>query len=99
MRKKASEKVLEAALVREAHRAGCHALKFTSLTEPGYPDRLVLMPGGRVLWVELKSGGEKPRRLQEIRHKELRGLGFEVTVVSSAEHLQDIINQLKQRTT
>ena len=52
------------------------------------PDRLVLLPGGRVVWVELKRG--KLGRLspmQAYRHGQLRRLGQEVVVVRSAEDI------------
>lgn len=88
MRKLDSEKLLEANLFRGVKEKGGHALKFSSHTETGYPDRLVLMPGGKVYWVELKSEKEKPRLLQKIRHDELRALGFEVFVIDTTDKLK-----------
>ena len=41
----------------------------------GVPDRMVCLPGGRVVFVELKAPGEKPTKLQRNRHRELRGFG------------------------
>lgn len=87
MRKLESEKRLEAELFRRVKLMGGHALKFSSHTETGYPDRLVLMPGGKVYWVELKSEKEKPRLLQKIRHDELRSLGFKVFVIDTMDKL------------
>lgn len=82
-----SEKTLERRLTAVVNAAGGRALKFASATETGYPDRLVLWPGGRAEWVELKSRGKRPTRLQALRHAELRRLGFRVTVVDSAAAL------------
>lgn len=93
---KTSEKWLEAQLVKRVKAAGGHALKFASDTEIGYPDRLVLMPGGKAYWVEMKSTGEKPRLIQKIRHDELRKLGFEVHVISNEEQLNKFINHITQ---
>ena len=86
-----SEKNIEAYLVGKVEEAGGLCLKFTSHTETGYPDRLVLLPGGRTAWVELKSQGEKPRRIQEVRMEKLRLLGFDVHVADSKEKVNEIM--------
>lgn len=86
-----SEKSIEAYLVRKVEEAGGLCLKFTSHTQVGYPDRLVLMPRGKVAWVELKSKGEKPRRIQEVRMERLEALGFDVHVADSREMIDNIL--------
>ena len=53
----------------------------------GMPDRLILMPGGRLSFVELKAPGQKPRPLQLHRHDQLRDLGFEVFVLDRQEDI------------
>ena len=63
-------------LVRE--RLGGRAYKFESPGTAGMPDRLVCLPGGRVVFVETKQPGKTPRPLQKKRHAELRELGCEV---------------------
>lgn len=83
-----SEKTLESSLVREVSRMGGKCLKYASSTTTGYPDRLVLLPEGRVFWVELKTTGKKPGKKQELRHQELRDLGQVVYVVDSARSLE-----------
>ena len=90
-----SEKSIEAYLVRTVREHGGLCLKFSSHTETGYPDRLLLMPGGRTAWVEVKSRGKKPRRIQEIRMGGLRALGFEVYVVDSREKVEEIMRDMK----
>lgn len=50
---------------------------------PGFPD-LMALKSGRVKFVEVKRTGEKPRPLQEYRHKQLREQGFEVEVVDDS---------------
>lgn len=86
-----SEKYLERKLVERIKAAGGLCLKFASVTEAGYPDRLCLMPHGRTLWVELKTTGRKPTKLQEIRHQELRERGFAVYVVDDMITLEQAI--------
>lgn len=86
------EKYLEKRLRQAVEKMGGKALKFSSATETGYPDRIVLLPTGQTFFVELKTKGEKPRTLQEVRIEELRRMSFPVFVVDSAEILTVTIN-------
>ncbi|WP_315439856.1 VRR-NUC domain-containing protein [uncultured Selenomonas sp.] len=70
------------------------ALKFISTGYAGVPDRLVLMPGGKMCFMELKAPGRKPRPLQVRRIEQLRALGFKVYVVDGKEEIGGIINAL-----
>jgi len=56
-------------------------LKFTPTGVVGYPDRIILIDNGQVLFVEFKQKGVKPRKLQAHVHDLLRGMGFIVLVV------------------
>lgn len=91
-----SEKSLERALVKRVKNLGGLCLKFASSTETGYPDRLVLLPGGMACWVEVKSDGQAPTRFQEIRHGELRRRGMAVYVVDSREKLDRLEARWKE---
>lgn len=62
-------------------------LKFVSPGAAGVPDRIVLLPGGIIKFVELKRPGEKPRPLQKYWHGKLKKLGFTVEVCDSGEGL------------
>ena len=86
-----SEKYLERKLVERIKAHGGLCLKFASITEAGYPDRLCLMPHGRTLWVELKTTGRKPTKLQELRHQELRERGVAVYVVDDMITLEQAV--------
>lgn len=70
------------------------ALKFISPGHAGVSDRLVLMPGGKMCFMELKAPGRKPRPLQVRRIKQLRALGFKVFVVDRKEQIGGIIDAL-----
>ena len=58
------------------------------------PDRMVLMPEGRIAFVEVKAPGEKPRPLQLARHRLLRRLGFRVYVLDSEKQITRIIDEI-----
>ena len=85
------EQRLEQRLKREVERRGGKALKFVSPGWAGAPDRLVLFPGGRLVFVEMKAPGKKPRPLQIKRMKELEELGFDVEVIDSQEDIDEFI--------
>ena len=82
-RRTESEKDVERYLVKEAAARGWLPLKYSSGITTGYPDRCILLPGGRTVWVEVKTTGEKPGKLQQIRLRQLRQLGFLAEVVDS----------------
>lgn len=89
------EKHIEQKLVRAVRIAGGICPKFTSPGFDGMPDRLVLMPGAKIAFVEVKAPGEKPRPLQEARHRLMRSLGFTVYVLDSPEQIGGIIDEIK----
>ena len=84
------EREVERALIRAVKRAGGKCLKFVSSGCAGVPDRICLLPGGRVFFAEVKRPGGKPRPLQEKRHSELRKLGFEVYVIDGKEECDGV---------
>ena len=92
------EKVMEQKLVRAVKAAGGLCPKCVSPGMDGMPDRLVLMPGGRMAFVELKAPGKKPRPLQLHRHDQLRALGFAVYVVDRPEQIPVLISGLLAQT-
>ncbi|KKB91496.1 MULTISPECIES: VRR-NUC domain-containing protein [Bacillus] len=87
------ESQLERLLKREVERYGGKAMKFVSPGLSGVPDRLVLLPGGRVVFAEMKAPGEKPRPLQLKRKKDLEALGFEVQVLDSTESVKAFVGR------
>ena len=89
------EKTIEQKLVQAVKAMGGAALKFTSPGFDGMPDRIVLLPGGHIGFVEVKAPGEKPRPLQEARHGLLRRLGFKVYVLDDEQQIGGIINAIK----
>lgn len=87
-----SEKYLERELVNRVELFGGKCIKLIPFNANGIPDRLCLMPGGYAFFVELKTKGQKPRKLQIYWHNKLRNLGFNVYVIDSYEKLNAIIH-------
>lgn len=85
------EQKIERRLRKEIELIGGKALKFVSPGVSGVPDRIVLLPGGKVIFVELKAPGKKLSPIQEVRKKELEKLGFKVKVIDSIEKVLDFI--------
>ena len=82
---KVREDVIERHLVNEVKKAGGIAYKFVSPGRRAVPDRLVLLPGGKVIFVECKAPGEKPRPDQLREHARLFALGHQVIVLDSKD--------------
>lgn len=91
-----SEKEVEQRLVAAVKAAGGWCPKFISPGINGMPDRIVLMPGGRIGFVEVKAPGRKPRKLQIRRHVRLRHLGFQVFVLDDPAEIPGIIGATVQ---
>ena len=88
------EKRIEQKLVKMTSQSGGVALKFVSPGCAGVPDRLVLMPGGKAAFVEVKAPGRKPRPLQIRRISQLRRLGFQVYVVDGTEQIEEVLKKI-----
>lgn len=86
-----SEKAIEAYLVRRVKDLGGVCLKYSNPGVVGYPDRVVLLPGGFVVWVELKSKGRKPNRVQQLRIGQLRAMGHNVAVVDGKDQVDALL--------
>lgn len=72
------ENQIEAYLRNRVKELGGKAYKFVSPGNNGVPDRLVCLPGGRVVFVELKALGKRPTAIQRAQHRKLREMGFVV---------------------
>lgn len=84
-----SEKLVERKLVELVKINNGMCIKLLCDQLIGLPDRLCLFPNHKIAFVELKTTGQKPRRIQAYMHKKLRALGFRVEVIDSIE---DVIN-------
>ncbi len=93
MRESEIEKKFRQAVVK----AGGLCWKFTSPGTAGVPDRVVMLPMGRMAFVELKAPGEKMRPLQLRRKNQLERLGISVYCLDSIEEIPAVIEKIRGR--
>lgn len=89
-----SERFVETKIRQAVTARGGLCLKFVSPGFAGVPDRLILLPGGRVGFVEVKRLGAKPRPLQVRRHQQLQALGFKVFTLDDHEKIGGVLDDL-----
>ena len=88
------EKVIEQKLRESVKAKGGLALKFTSPGTAGVPDRIVLVPDGRVFFVELKATGKNMRPKQVKMASVLERLGHKVRVIDCLEKVEEFVDEL-----
>ena len=89
------EKETEAKLVKAVRKLGGLAPKFISPGLDGVPDRLVLLPGGKMAFIELKAENRKMRPLQVRRKRQLEALGFSVYCMDRPEQIGGILDEIQ----
>lgn len=90
------ERAIEQYLRDQVRAAGGRAYKFVSPGNNGVPDRLVILPPGRVVFVELKAPGRKPTPLQLAQHQRLRALGCDVRVIDSVQQVDELLTSYRE---
>ena len=88
------EKAIERKLVQAVKAQGGICPKFVSPGTGGMPDRIVLLPGGHIGFVEVKAPGKKPRPLQLARHSLLRELGYRVYVLDDIGQIGGVLDDI-----
>jgi VRR-NUC domain len=88
-----SEAALEGRLANRVKKKKGVILKLPALWYTGIPDRLILLPQARVIFVELKRKGKKARKNQIRWIKLLRSLGFKAMVVAGTEQLNKFMDK------
>ena len=85
------EKQLEHYFMRVMEMKNCLCWKFVSPGMAGVPDRIVIPPWGRVIFVELKAPGKKLRKLQKVRREQLKAQNVDVWVIDSKEKVDKFV--------
>ena len=89
------ERDVEIYLRDKVKKAGGKAYKFESPGNDGVPDRIVIFPGNRIFFVELKAPGKKPRSLQIKQMNLLSSFGCDVRVIDSKEGVDEFIKKVR----
>ena len=89
------EKEIEQKIIKAVRARGGICPKWISPGFSGVPDRIVMFPDGRIGFIEVKAPGEKPRPLQESRHRLLRRLGFRVYVIDRDWQIELVLDEIE----
>ncbi len=89
-----NEKSIEQYLVRKVKAAGGIAYKFTSPGKRAVPDRIALLPGGNIIFVECKRPGAKATKAQQYELDRIAKLGFRAMVIDSKEQIKGLLNAI-----
>lgn len=90
------ERDIEAYLRDEIQKVGGRAYKFVSPGNNGVPDRMILLPGGRIVFVETKAPGKTPTALQTAQITKIRALGFQVYIIDSKAGVDKLVQEISQ---
>ena len=89
-----SEKLIERKLVELCKINNGLCIKLLCNNFIGLPDRMCLFPSKKIIFVELKTTGQKPRKSQLIVHKQLQKLGFDVFVIDTIEQAINLVDKI-----
>lgn len=89
------EKTIENKLRQQVLNNGGLCLKFVSPSFDGVPDRIILMPNGKIAFAETKAEGKTLRPLQERRKRQFEKLGFKVYVVDNTAMIGGVIDEIQ----
>ena len=87
------ESQIENYLVKRVRGAGGDAYNWVSPSQRGVPDRIILMPGGHTIFVELKAAGRQRNPLQTMMHQRLTELGQHAIVIDSVHQVDELISK------
>ncbi len=89
------ESDIEKYLTKQVKLLGGKAYKWVSPGNNGVPDRIVFLPKGHIIFVELKAPGKMPTELQTHQHRKLNALGHDVFVLDGMAKVDDFIGSCK----
>lgn len=91
-----SEKEIEKYLCQRMKEIGLPCLKYSNPNVVGYPDRLIVLPASQCMWVELKSKGRKPTKIQQLRISELKELKHVVWIIDNKPLIDELVTELQK---
>lgn len=90
------EKDIERWLGNQLKKLGCIYMKFVSPGNDGVPDRIVVLPGGSVIFIELKATTGKLMANQRIQVARLRKQGALVFVITGMIEAKLFIDDMER---
>ena len=94
---KITEKNIEIYLRDRIKKVGGIAFKFISPGNDGVPDRLICLPDGKAIFVEVKAPGKTTRPLQDLQIARLRNLNFKVFIIDSKEKVDELLEMIHEK--
>lgn len=88
------ERDIEKELVTAVRKMGGEAFKWVSPGNDGVPDRIVMLPGGRLIFVELKADRGRLEPIQKVQIRRIEKLGQEVRVVRGMDGLEEFLHEI-----
>lgn len=93
---KIRERDVESYLVDELKKAGYPCIKFQPDNKVGMPDRIVLLPQGKVIWAELKTDNGRLEEIQKLQHRKLQQAGHRVVVIWNRDGVDALVKELSE---
>lgn len=89
-----SEASIEAYLRNKVKRCGGRCYKWVSPGNSGVPDRIVVLPEGVLVFVELKNEKGRLSELQKVQLARLESLGQRTEVINSKKGVDEFMKDL-----
>jgi hypothetical protein len=77
-----------------AQHHGGALIKLSPVSMAGIPDRLLLWPGGIIVFIEFKAPGKYLKPLQRHWFAKLQGMGFRVAVCRTMNDFRTLLDSL-----
>lgn len=90
------ESVIEARLRDGVKAMGGICWKFVSPGTTGVPDRIIILPGGRIIFAELKADAGRTSDIQQYRINELRRIGADVRILKGLSQVKAFLEEVQQ---
>ena len=88
------ERDIEKWLGGQMKKLGCLYYKFVSPMNPGVPDRIVITPGGRTIYVELKTEIGRLSNIQKWQIERMRACGADVRKVKGMAEARAFVGEI-----
>ena len=91
------EKEIEKKMIEGVRRLRGRAYKFVSPGNNGVPDRMVIFPGGKIIFTELKTATGRLSKLQKMQIRLLTHYGCDVRVLYGMDGVQAFLDEMTAR--